>query len=211
MHQCTLSSSSFSSESIVSFRTHTSDIPQHLMRWPCHTFVIMKCFFYFTKIWQQIRKNLDSTDVCCMLGLHLCTQAQRRRHIPRLCHMLFWLYTALQMVQNSAPCQKSYHSQTSLSLAKWGPQLYLNILKLFFFHVILCVIFLHSTSRLSYTQVAGIKGVFLSNKVVENQVKTYITYNKGRDWHLLQAPTTDLQGNKVYCEQVSGPLTGIRI
>ncbi|XP_060943270.1 VPS10 domain-containing receptor SorCS1-like [Limanda limanda] len=50
-------------------------------------------------------------------------------------------------------------------------------------------------------EVAGIKGVFLSNKVVENQVKTYISYNKGRDWHLLQAPTADLQGNKVYCEQ----------
>ncbi|KAG7512048.1 VPS10 domain-containing receptor 1-like [Solea senegalensis] len=50
-------------------------------------------------------------------------------------------------------------------------------------------------------EVAGIKGVFLSNKVVENQVKTYITYNKGRDWRLLQAPTTDLQGNAVYCEQ----------
>uniref|UniRef100_A0A3Q3JXU3 PKD domain-containing protein n=1 Tax=Monopterus albus TaxID=43700 RepID=A0A3Q3JXU3_MONAL len=50
-------------------------------------------------------------------------------------------------------------------------------------------------------EVAGIKGVFLSNKVVENQVKTYITYNKGRDWRLLQAPPTDLQGNKVYCEQ----------
>ncbi|XP_014326425.1 VPS10 domain-containing receptor SorCS1-like isoform X1 [Xiphophorus maculatus] len=50
-------------------------------------------------------------------------------------------------------------------------------------------------------EVAGIKGVFLSNKVVENQVKTYITYNKGRDWHLLQAPATDLQGNKVYCEE----------
>uniref|UniRef100_A0A3Q3WH77 PKD domain-containing protein n=1 Tax=Mola mola TaxID=94237 RepID=A0A3Q3WH77_MOLML len=50
-------------------------------------------------------------------------------------------------------------------------------------------------------EVAGIKGVFLSNKVVENQVKTYITYNKGRDWHLLQAPAADLQGNKFYCEQ----------
>uniref|UniRef100_A0A3P9M068 PKD domain-containing protein n=2 Tax=Oryzias latipes TaxID=8090 RepID=A0A3P9M068_ORYLA len=50
-------------------------------------------------------------------------------------------------------------------------------------------------------EVAGIKGVFLSNKLVENQVKTYITYNKGRDWRLLQAPATDLQGNKVYCEQ----------
>lgn len=64
-----------------------------------------------------------------------------------------------------------------------------------------------TTLCLSCSQVAGIKGVFLSNKVVENQVKTYITYNKGRDWHLLQAPTTDLQGNKVYCEKVSRPLT----
>ncbi|XP_061693675.1 VPS10 domain-containing receptor SorCS1-like isoform X2 [Syngnathoides biaculeatus] len=50
-------------------------------------------------------------------------------------------------------------------------------------------------------EVAGIKGVFLSNKVVENQVKTYITYNKGRDWRLLRAPATDLQGKKVDCEQ----------
>lgn len=49
--------------------------------------------------------------------------------------------------------------------------------------------------------------MFLSNKVVENQVKTYITYNKGRDWRLLQAPTADLQGNNFYCEQVSGPQT----
>ncbi|XP_051936774.1 VPS10 domain-containing receptor SorCS1-like [Hippocampus zosterae] len=50
-------------------------------------------------------------------------------------------------------------------------------------------------------EVAGIKGVFLSNKVVENQVKTYITYNKGRDWRLLRAPSTDLQGKRVDCEQ----------
>ncbi|CAL8297398.1 unnamed protein product [Merluccius merluccius] len=50
-------------------------------------------------------------------------------------------------------------------------------------------------------EVAGIKGVFLSNKVVDGQVKTYITYNKGRDWQLLQAPAADLQGNTVYCEQ----------
>ncbi|KAM9809184.1 VPS10 domain-containing receptor SorCS1-like [Syngnathus typhle] len=50
-------------------------------------------------------------------------------------------------------------------------------------------------------EVAGIKGVFLSNKVVENQVKTYITYNKGRDWRLLQAPATDLQGKRADCEQ----------
>uniref|UniRef100_A0A8C4ZVZ4 Sortilin related VPS10 domain containing receptor 1 n=1 Tax=Gadus morhua TaxID=8049 RepID=A0A8C4ZVZ4_GADMO len=50
-------------------------------------------------------------------------------------------------------------------------------------------------------EVAGIKGVFLSNKVVDGQVRTYITYNKGRDWQLLQAPARDLQGNTVYCEQ----------
>uniref|UniRef100_A0A8C8EGP3 PKD domain-containing protein n=1 Tax=Oncorhynchus tshawytscha TaxID=74940 RepID=A0A8C8EGP3_ONCTS len=50
-------------------------------------------------------------------------------------------------------------------------------------------------------EVAGIKGVFLSNKVVEGQVKTFITYNKGRDWHLLQAPTTDLKGTRLSCVQ----------
>ncbi|CAB1312674.1 unnamed protein product, partial [Coregonus sp. 'balchen'] len=49
--------------------------------------------------------------------------------------------------------------------------------------------------------VAGIKGLFLSNKVVEDQVKTFITYNKGRDWNLLQAPTTDLKGTRLYCVQ----------
>lgn len=77
---------------------------------------------------------------------------------------------------------------------------------IFLFFVVV-VIFLFTAPCLSCLQVAGIKGVFLSNKLVENQVKTYITYNKGRDWRLLQAPATDLQGNKVYCEQVSGPLT----
>ncbi|XP_024280687.1 VPS10 domain-containing receptor SorCS1-like [Oncorhynchus tshawytscha] len=50
-------------------------------------------------------------------------------------------------------------------------------------------------------EVAGIKGVFLSNKVVENEVKTFITYNKGRDWRLLHAPTTDLSGTRLYCVQ----------
>lgn len=79
-----------------------------------------------------------------------------------------------------------------------------------FLHLFFLVVFFPPSAalyRLLCLQVAGIKGVFLSNKVVENQVRTYITYNKGRDWRLLRAPTTDLQGNKVYCEQVSGPLT----
>eukprot|EP00076_Gallus_gallus_P042029 XP_025007567.1 VPS10 domain-containing receptor SorCS1 isoform X5 [Gallus gallus] len=48
-------------------------------------------------------------------------------------------------------------------------------------------------------EVAGIKGMFLANKKIDNQVKTFITYNKGRDWNLLQAPDTDLKGNPVHC------------
>ncbi|KAM9490521.1 VPS10 domain-containing receptor SorCS3-like [Salvelinus alpinus] len=31
------------------------------------------------------------------------------------------------------------------------------------------------------------------------QVKTYITYNKGRDWRLLHVPATDLAGNDTHC------------
>lgn len=48
-------------------------------------------------------------------------------------------------------------------------------------------------------QVAGIKGMLIANKRQENQVKTYITYNKGRDWRLLQAPANDLDGNDIHC------------
>ncbi|XP_049666740.1 VPS10 domain-containing receptor SorCS1 [Accipiter gentilis] len=48
-------------------------------------------------------------------------------------------------------------------------------------------------------EVAGIKGMFLANKKIDNQVKTFITYNKGRDWSLLQAPDTDLRGNPIHC------------
>ncbi|GAB5578767.1 VPS10 domain-containing receptor SorCS3 [Prionailurus iriomotensis] len=48
-------------------------------------------------------------------------------------------------------------------------------------------------------EVAGIKGIFLANKKVDEQVKTYITYNKGRDWRLLQAPDVDLRGSPVHC------------
>lgn len=44
--------------------------------------------------------------------------------------------------------------------------------------------------------------MLIANRKVENQVKTYITYNKGRDWRLLQAPATDLEGNEIYCVQV---------
>ncbi|XP_018082701.1 VPS10 domain-containing receptor SorCS1 isoform X1 [Xenopus laevis] len=49
-------------------------------------------------------------------------------------------------------------------------------------------------------EVAGIKGMFLANKKVGSKVKTFITYNKGRDWNLLQAPDSDLKGNAVNCQ-----------
>nr|XP_057942775.1 VPS10 domain-containing receptor SorCS3-like [Doryrhamphus excisus] len=48
-------------------------------------------------------------------------------------------------------------------------------------------------------EVAGIRGMLIANKRQDNQVKTFITYNKGRDWRLLQAPTTDLDGNEIHC------------
>ncbi|XP_020494740.2 VPS10 domain-containing receptor SorCS1 isoform X2 [Labrus bergylta] len=48
-------------------------------------------------------------------------------------------------------------------------------------------------------EVAGIKGMFLANRKTDNQVKTHITYNRGRDWRLLQAPSKDLRGNSVHC------------
>lgn len=51
----------------------------------------------------------------------------------------------------------------------------------------------------SVHQVAGIKGMLIANKRQDSQVKTYITYNKGRDWRLLQAPASDLDGNDVHC------------
>uniref|UniRef100_A0A6I8PNT2 VPS10 domain-containing receptor SorCS1 n=1 Tax=Ornithorhynchus anatinus TaxID=9258 RepID=A0A6I8PNT2_ORNAN len=53
--------------------------------------------------------------------------------------------------------------------------------------------------KYSLPKVAGIKGMFLANKKIDNQVKTFITYNKGRDWRLLQAPDSDLRGNPVHC------------
>lgn len=56
----------------------------------------------------------------------------------------------------------------------------------------------------AFPQVAGIKGMLIANKRDDNQVKTYITYNKGRDWRLLQAPTADLEGNDIHCILVGG-------
>lgn len=45
--------------------------------------------------------------------------------------------------------------------------------------------------------------MFLANKKADNQVKTHITYNRGRDWRLLQAPSKDLRGSSIHCVLVS--------
>lgn len=45
--------------------------------------------------------------------------------------------------------------------------------------------------------------MFLANRKLEKQVKTYITYNRGRDWRLLLAPSQDLKGNSIHCVLVS--------
>uniref|UniRef100_A0A8C6TQ09 Sortilin related VPS10 domain containing receptor 3b n=1 Tax=Neogobius melanostomus TaxID=47308 RepID=A0A8C6TQ09_9GOBI len=47
--------------------------------------------------------------------------------------------------------------------------------------------------------VEGINGMYLANKLVDNQVKTFITYNKGQTWALLPAPATDVAGNNLHC------------
>uniref|UniRef100_A0AAQ5YZ64 VPS10 domain-containing receptor SorCS2 n=1 Tax=Amphiprion ocellaris TaxID=80972 RepID=A0AAQ5YZ64_AMPOC len=48
-------------------------------------------------------------------------------------------------------------------------------------------------------KMSGIKGMFLANKKTDNQVKTHITYNRGRDWRLLEAPSKDLRGSSIHC------------
>uniref|UniRef100_A0A674CPK0 Sortilin related VPS10 domain containing receptor 3b n=1 Tax=Salmo trutta TaxID=8032 RepID=A0A674CPK0_SALTR len=47
--------------------------------------------------------------------------------------------------------------------------------------------------------VEGINGIFFANKLVDHEVKTFITYNKGQTWDLLQAPNTDVAGNSLHC------------
>ncbi|XP_048843157.1 VPS10 domain-containing receptor SorCS3 [Brienomyrus brachyistius] len=58
---------------------------------------------------------------------------------------------------------------------------------------------LEGNIMIDFYEVAGIKGMFIANRKLDNQVKTYITYNKGRDWRLLQAPASDLTGNDIHC------------
>ncbi|KAM6916732.1 VPS10 domain-containing receptor SorCS3-like [Xenentodon cancila] len=50
-----------------------------------------------------------------------------------------------------------------------------------------------------FYKVEGINGMYLANKLVDNHIKTFITYNKGQTWALLQAPATDVAGNNLQC------------
>lgn len=52
-------------------------------------------------------------------------------------------------------------------------------------------------------QVEGINGMYLANKQVNSQVKSFITYNKGQTWALLPAPAVDVAGNNLNCILVS--------
>ncbi|XP_014888347.1 VPS10 domain-containing receptor SorCS3 isoform X1 [Poecilia latipinna] len=50
-----------------------------------------------------------------------------------------------------------------------------------------------------FYKVEGINGMYLANKIVDNHIKTFITYNKGQTWALLPAPTKDVSGKKLHC------------
>ncbi|XP_047208528.1 VPS10 domain-containing receptor SorCS3-like [Girardinichthys multiradiatus] len=50
-----------------------------------------------------------------------------------------------------------------------------------------------------FYKVEGIDGMYLANKIVDNHIKTFITYNKGQTWALLPAPTTNVAGNNLHC------------
>ncbi|KAM4607452.1 VPS10 domain-containing receptor SorCS3-like [Polymixia lowei] len=50
-----------------------------------------------------------------------------------------------------------------------------------------------------FYKVEGINGMYLANKLVDHQVKTFITYNKGQTWALLPAPATDVTANNLHC------------
>ncbi|KAM6956470.1 VPS10 domain-containing receptor SorCS3 [Aplochiton taeniatus] len=53
--------------------------------------------------------------------------------------------------------------------------------------------------QVDFYKVEGLSGMYLANKLVDQHVKTFITYNKGQTWALLQAPVTDVAGNNLHC------------
>ncbi|XP_016319429.1 VPS10 domain-containing receptor SorCS3-like [Sinocyclocheilus anshuiensis] len=48
-------------------------------------------------------------------------------------------------------------------------------------------------------KVAGVSGLIIANKKEDAQMRTYITYNKGQTWSLLQPPAKDTTGHDINC------------
>uniref|UniRef100_A0A8C2EGY1 Sortilin related VPS10 domain containing receptor 3b n=1 Tax=Cyprinus carpio TaxID=7962 RepID=A0A8C2EGY1_CYPCA len=48
-------------------------------------------------------------------------------------------------------------------------------------------------------KVAGVSGLIIANKKEDSQMRTYITYNKGQTWSLLQPPVKDTTGHDIHC------------
>uniref|UniRef100_A0A8C1V8N6 Sortilin related VPS10 domain containing receptor 3b n=1 Tax=Cyprinus carpio TaxID=7962 RepID=A0A8C1V8N6_CYPCA len=48
-------------------------------------------------------------------------------------------------------------------------------------------------------KVAGVSGLIIANKKEDSQMRTYITYNKGQTWSLLQPPVKDTTGHDINC------------
>ncbi|XP_048046802.1 LOW QUALITY PROTEIN: VPS10 domain-containing receptor SorCS3 [Megalobrama amblycephala] len=48
-------------------------------------------------------------------------------------------------------------------------------------------------------KVSGVSGLIIANKKEDMQMRTYITYNKGQTWRLLQPPAKDTTGHDINC------------
>ena len=66
--------------------------------------------------------------------------------------------------------------------------------------VCVCVcVFVHVYA---YVQVGGVNGMLIANKKEDNQMKTFVTYNKGQTWSVLPAPAKDASGQDISCSLV---------
>lgn len=59
-----------------------------------------------------------------------------------------------------------------------------------------------SSYHFCLVKVAGVSGLIIANKKEDAQMTTYITYNKGQTWSLLQPPVKDTTGHDINCNLV---------
>lgn len=59
-----------------------------------------------------------------------------------------------------------------------------------------------SSDHFCLVKVAGVRGLIIANKKEDAQMRTYITYNKGQTWSLLQPPSKDTTGHDINCNLV---------